>query len=192
MGFTVVLAISTAARALAAAPAATCPLLVQGTLRKDNSIPWGVFEKMPHHALISIVPTQVPCKGYMSNNIFRVRANSSDKNVWKAIFSNNEFEFLENLLQQPPKVIIDLGGNIGASAAFFGAKYPGATVIALEPSLSNHALAVMNTHQFSNIHMLRGAIWNEVKFLKIDLDRSLKGEWGFRTFDAGRLLCTES
>lgn len=44
-----------------------------------------------------------------------------------------------------PKVIIDAGANIGATAIFFALKYPFAQIISVEPDGWNCALARVNT-----------------------------------------------
>ena len=45
-------------------------------------------------------------------------------------------------------VIVDLGSNIGSSAAFLATRYPGSKILGFEPDAANHELAVLNTSAF--------------------------------------------
>ena len=44
-----------------------------------------------------------------------------------------------------PTNVLDLGGNVGATAAYFGMRYPAASVVAVEPNKGNFHLATLNT-----------------------------------------------
>ncbi len=46
-----------------------------------------------------------------------------------------------------PKTILDLGANCGLSVAYLAARFPQATVAAVEPSIHNYAVAGMNTYK---------------------------------------------
>jgi FkbM family methyltransferase len=55
-------------------------------------------------------------------------------------------EYLDN-----PKVIIDVGANIGYSSKFFAKHYPQATVYAIEPVKDNFSCLVLNVAEYINI-----------------------------------------
>jgi FkbM family methyltransferase len=111
------------------------------------------------------------------------RAHTSDFLVINAVFGSQEFSFLDDIQGFAPRFIVDLGANIGASVAYFASKFPDATIVALEPSHTNLAVASLNTHPYTNVHLLHGAIWDKETHVHIDRQRTLSGEWGFRTFD---------
>ena len=60
-----------------------------------------------------------------------------------------------------PKTIIDGGGNIGLTAAFWATKYPGATIVTLEPDGDNFSMLRRNTAPYKNIHAIRGGVWSK-------------------------------
>ena len=62
-------------------------------------------------------------------------------------------------LRVPPKTILDGGGNIGLTAAFFATKYPGAAVATLEPEGDNFELLKKNTSAYKNIYPIRAGVW---------------------------------
>ena len=80
-----------------------------------------------------------------------------------------------------PKTILDAGANIGLSAIFFAHKYPGATIVALEPESSNFRLLQKNASPYPQIKPLQAALWNHSGHIKlIDPD---DGNDGFRTVE---------
>lgn len=57
-----------------------------------------------------------------------------------------------------PRVIVDIGANIGAYSAFAARRYPDARVIGVEPVRDNYALAVLNTSDYDNVTMVNGYV----------------------------------
>jgi FkbM family methyltransferase len=109
-----------------------------------------------------------------------IRLRSSDVNVFYEIFGNQEYEWS---FRSAPKVIVDVGGYTGMSAAFFASKYPEATIIAIEPDAENFELLKLNTASFPNVHALRAAVWRESGTISLK-DPGL-GSWGLQVADAG-------
>ncbi len=103
-----------------------------------------------------------------------LRKNSSDIKVFYQIIYNEEYNFI---MQNDPKVILDLGSNIGLSAIYFAKKYPQSKIIAVEPEKENFAMCLHNTKSYKNINCINAAIWHNNESLKID-DNNI-GEWGF-------------
>ena len=64
-------------------------------------------------------------------HVFRlVVADASELEVLREIFLEREYELA---LPSEPEVILDLGSNVGASIAFFRARYPRARIVGIEP-----------------------------------------------------------
>lgn len=60
-----------------------------------------------------------------------------------------------------PKMIIDLGVNIGYTVAHFACLYPTARIIGLEPDKENYDLAIRNTSRWENrVTLINSAIWS--------------------------------
>jgi FkbM family methyltransferase len=66
-----------------------------------------------------------------------------------------------------PKVIVDLGANIGVSVIYFREKYPRAEIIAVEPAEENikFLLKNINYNRIDNISINKNPIWDSVKGL---------------------------
>jgi FkbM family methyltransferase len=69
--------------------------------------------------------------------------------------------FVQGDYDQPalsdPEVIVDLGGNIGASAVYFATRYPNARVIVLEPDPDSFERLERNTRAFDRVTAVRAA-----------------------------------
>lgn len=104
-----------------------------------------------------------------------LRLGTSDVRVFKEIFSDLEYDWGFNT---PPKVIVDVGGYTGLSAAFFAHKYPEATIIAIEPDARNYQLLMLNTMRFPNVHAVRAAVWKESGTIALTDPGS--GAWGLQ------------
>lgn len=67
-----------------------------------------------------------------------------------------------------PKVIFDLGSNIGLSVFYFKSKYPDAKVICVEPEEGNFDLLLKNTKSFEDVHCFQAGVWHRDAKLKIE------------------------
>jgi FkbM family methyltransferase len=56
-----------------------------------------------------------------------------------------------------PDVIVDLGGNIGASAVYFATRYPNARIIVVEPDPDSFERLERNTGRFERVTPVRAA-----------------------------------
>lgn len=86
------------------------------------------------------------------------RGINSDKFMFRQIFIKREYDFKVN---SNPKVIFDLGANVGYASIYFANRFPEAKIIALEPDESNYDLAKKNVANYKNITLLRGAVWHK-------------------------------
>ena len=107
-----------------------------------------------------------------------LRNESSDINSFYQTIFNEEYKVN---LDFEPKIILDLGANIGLSSIFFLNKYPDAIVFAVEPDLSNFNLLFENTKSYNNIVRYNNGVWNRNAFLEIK-DNSI-GYWGYSVFE---------
>lgn len=59
-----------------------------------------------------------------------------------------------------PKVIIDLGANVGFASILFANRFPDAKIFAVEPDTSNYEAAGRNVAPYPNITLIKGAVWH--------------------------------
>jgi FkbM family methyltransferase len=108
-----------------------------------------------------------------------LRLGTSDISVFKEIFIDLEYGWAFN---KSPSVIVDAGGYIGLSAAFFAHTYPEAMIIAIEPDARNYELLTLNTARFPNVHAVRAAVWKESG--TISLTDPGFGAWGLQVSES--------
>ncbi|MDQ3279638.1 MAG: FkbM family methyltransferase [Bacteroidota bacterium] len=66
-----------------------------------------------------------------------------------------------------PKTIIDGGGNIGLTAAFWATQYPDATIVTLEPDDGNFEMLRRNTAAYKNIYPIKAGVWSKTGHLLV-------------------------
>ena len=59
-----------------------------------------------------------------------VRLNGTDAYIFRKVFIGQQYDYS---LPADPKVIIDAGAHVGHATAWFSARFPRATIIAIEP-----------------------------------------------------------
>jgi FkbM family methyltransferase len=104
-----------------------------------------------------------------------LRLGSSDMNVFWEIFRRLEYGWN---FSAPPRVIVDVGGYTGLSAAYFAHRYPEATIIAVEPDAENFELLTLNTARFPGVRPVQAAVWRESG--TISLHDPGYGAWGLQ------------
>ncbi len=105
-----------------------------------------------------------------------LRKNTSDEPAYYQIFHHKEYDMPLDFV---PATIIDCGANIGLTTVFFKNKYPGATIVAVEPEASNFKMLEKNTDKYKDVHCLQYGIWNKTTNLKIINTNDT--HWGFTT-----------
>lgn len=106
----------------------------------------------------------------------RLRGDTTDYAVFQQVFQEGEYDAVLNFT---PEFIIDCGANIGLASLYFKAKYPNATIVAVEPEGSNYALLEENlSYYYPDIYTLRSGIWNKAAMLSVH-DEFESGNWGF-------------
>lgn len=104
-----------------------------------------------------------------------VRPGTTDVSVFNTTYRSKQYDYD---LTRPPKVIVDAGAYTGLSAAYFASRYPGATVIAIEPDGTNFDMLVRNTSSLANVHAIRAALWSNGG--SVELTDPGAGAWAFR------------
>ncbi len=126
-----------------------------------------------------------------STQAFIHRGSHADLGVIEQIFKNRDYA-LETLRRceefdqkfraltaaEKKPLIVDCGANIGASACWFAAAFPGSHVVCFEPDGANFQLLQTNTKSLdAELHMAAIAAIDGVAAL---VDPG-EGEWGYRT-----------
>jgi FkbM family methyltransferase len=123
---------------------------------------------MPHGGVVAYHP---PCVQHS----LHLRAGTSDSLVFEQIYLSEEYDFD---YEPDPKLIIDAGANIGLASIYFANRFPGATVISIEPELDNYQMLCRNVAPYRpRIRPLRGGLWGKHADLEVR-DIGL-GEWAF-------------
>lgn len=100
-----------------------------------------------------------------NSSSFWIRGRSSDFATLRQVFEDRHYDYPE--LPENPKVIVDLGANIGLATIFFRQRYPSASIISLEPSRDNFDILRVNTKADSRIQILQKAIGPMNGFVKL-------------------------
>lgn len=112
----------------------------------------------------------------------RLRLQTSDIRTFEQIFLLEEYGIPE--LPESAETIVDLGANIGLASIYFGARYPKARILAIEPDAENYDLMAKNTAPLGSRVLRRNiAAWKHDGFINIhsEDDRGEPlGAWGFR------------
>lgn len=97
---------------------------------------------------------------------FRIalRNGTNDVGLFAEIFIFQEYNVD---LQGKVETIIDCGANIGLASLYFLSKYPGASIIALEPEKENFECLQRNLINYPTVTCLNKGIWNKSSLLKV-------------------------
>jgi FkbM family methyltransferase len=83
---------------------------------------------------------------------------SSDMDVFKQIFVEDEYACMRGLTA--PRLIFDLGANVGYSSAYFLNVFPTASLVAVEPDPANFDVCRANLAPYSGrVQVICGAVW---------------------------------
>lgn len=104
------------------------------------------------------------------------RPRTSDLGVFYQIFVFNEYRCVSRL--SSPKLIIDLGANVGYSSTYFLSQFAGCKVIAVEPDPANFAALKHNVAPYrERVTTIQAAVWPRSE--KLALNHGGEGtEWG--------------
>ena len=123
--------------------------------------------------------------------MFRHRGTVADRKVIAQMFSAQHYSFArlrrgaeldaryaELLGAGRRPLILDAGANIGASAMFFGMRFPGAHIVALEPAANNFELLSANVAGLDVDARCAAIGARDGEAALLDPG---EGEWGYRT-----------
>ena len=92
------------------------------------------------------------------------------------IFSGKTYPIIPKL---KPKLILDVGANIGATSVFFAMNYPSARIYSFEPTVMNFSLLKKNTSHFQNVTVYNWGAYEYSKKERIYLDSDSGGRNSF-------------
>ncbi len=79
-----------------------------------------------------------------------IRTYSGDYDIFYEVFWKEVYKMPDGLIDAP-KLIIDLGANVGFTCIYYALHYPNAEIIAVEPQIHNFHQMEKNTAHFKNI-----------------------------------------
>ena len=88
------------------------------------------------------------------------------------IINGKTYPVVNNL---KPKIIIDVGANIGAASYFFAKEYPNSQIYSFEPTTINFILLQKNLKHFSNVKIFQKGVYEENKKQKIYINTKNPG-----------------
>jgi FkbM family methyltransferase len=108
----------------------------------------------------------------------RARPKTSDLSVFCQILVFDEYRCVSEL--RSPKLIVDLGANVGYSSAYFLSQFKSCSVIAVEPDPENFAELQKNVAPYRDrVMAIQAAVWPISE--RITLNHPGQGEeWGVR------------
>ena len=116
--------------------------------------------------------------------IFARLRGSSDMEVVNQIFVCDEYACVRNI--SSPRLIFDLGANVGYSSAYFLSCFPTATVVAVEPDPANFELCRKNLAPYGDrAKVVLGAAWSKRSRLKLSREAFGDGrEWATQVLES--------
>ncbi|MEP6616818.1 MAG: FkbM family methyltransferase [Ginsengibacter sp.] len=88
----------------------------------------------------------------------------SDELMFDQIFADKQYDIKVPI---EPKIIFDLGSNVGYASILFANRFPEAKIFALEPEETNFEVAQKNVRPYPNITLVKGAVWNKPENIKV-------------------------
>lgn len=111
--------------------------------------------------------------GFLKHPI-NLRKGTTDHLTFNQIFISRIYNLP---LKFEPKYIIDCGANVGMASIYFASKYPQATIIAIEPEISNFRVLTENCKNYKNIYLLQKAVWHTS--MNMEVVDTGSGNYGF-------------
>jgi FkbM family methyltransferase len=121
-----------------------------------------------------------------------MRPGVSDWIVMERIFLDREYDpvsdhhdramdlLMKSIVASGKKpLIIDCGANIGLSSVWFSERFPGATVVAIEPEPANFQMLSLNAGNFPNIIPINAAISDRLS--RVTLSNSSDTPWAWKS-----------
>lgn len=110
---------------------------------------------------------------------FWARLGTYDLHVLEEIYFRGEYESVVSELTDSPKLIVDLGANVGYSLRYWLQHFPEATVIAVEPNAENARLCRMNMQAGGHedrVVLVEGCVGANERVVHLETQY---GDWAF-------------
>jgi len=121
---------------------------------------WCVLRSLNHRGLVPLKSVSVhpaPLEHAVSIRM----GNSSDVDTFDQTFERGELKFAEGLRTRHPRLILDLGANVGYASALLLSLFPEAFALAIEPDPRNVARCRANLAPYANRALvIEGAVWS--------------------------------
>lgn len=116
---------------------------------------------------------------------FYFRHGTSDVSVIRQVLYERQYAGLGAL--DSPRLILDCGANIGASAAYLLHRHPTATLIAVEPDPGNYEVCRLNLAPFgARARVVQAAVWPYAAGLRLQEALTHNGvEWAYQVRPCG-------
>ncbi len=120
-------------------------------IARSHSVKWETNDSIAHYT-INLVGhhASIGMRLYSGGDIYIFY-----EVLWKKVYN-----IPSNLLQNP-KIIVDLGANIGFASLFFADKYRNAQIIAVEPATANFNILQHNVSSFTQIKAIQAAAYTK-------------------------------
>lgn len=115
-----------------------------------------------------------------NGNVFQLRKVSSDYDVFKQVYLNNEYQpVIDCLIDNKIELhnIIDAGSNIGLTTAKLLEYFPNANIICIEPDPNNFVQLTKNLNKYLNVKFLPAALWGTNELLSLDFHFRDRRDW---------------
>jgi FkbM family methyltransferase len=110
-----------------------------------------------------------------------IRPGTSDVATFDEVFLSREYDL--PFADFAPRHILDLGANVGYASLYFISRWPGASILAVEPALANLILLKRNTSRYLGVATLHGAVWSQPAQLSFENPQADAN--AFRVSDSG-------
>lgn len=104
-----------------------------------------------------------------------LRARTTDLRTFEDVVLRGQYQYD---CQRDPKVVIDVGANIGLASAYLATRFPDARIFAIEPEAENFRLLQKNVRPYKNVQPIRAALWSSDT--RVELIDTGEGSWAFQ------------
>jgi FkbM family methyltransferase len=113
-----------------------------------------------------------------------IRPHTTDIRVFYELFGLHEMDF-DWPIKCAPQTVIDAGANIGYATVAIKARWPQATVLALEPDAGNFSILTKNCRELQGVQPARNGLWGKCCELDVREASVSKGAWALSFFPSG-------
>jgi FkbM family methyltransferase len=124
---------------------------------------------------------------WLHHPIFVRMKGSSDIDLFQDIFVDGGLDFWRSNIDDPPRLILDLGANVGYASAVFLSLFPRAFVLAVEPDPANLEICKRSLAAYGErVKVVEGAVWHTCGQLVLSRGTFGDGrEWATQVRPAG-------